>query len=527
MDEPIKLHETESTVVRHLRTFGLIAYIPLFFLSVTLHANATPIDSAKCSALVSTSFGPDIKIESATIVAETPQAPEHCDVRGVIAPEAKFAVKLPAKWNERFYMVGGGGYAGSISHGPMNTGLQKGYATASTDTGHDASKEPLATFANPGPNNPNADRKVLDYAYLAVHNTAVLAKQLIKAYYGALPKYSYWVGCSTGGRQGLMEAQRYPEDFDGYVIGAPVLRISGEQMRGIWNAQAVTSEPGRLAIEKLPLLASVVYNKCDGVDGVKDGLIADPKRCDFDPAADLPKCAGDADARDCFTTAQIAGLKKVYGGVRNSGGRLLYPGQPPGAEVAPPGGRSGWIGSIGAEPGAGLAFGETFMRFMVRPPLGADWSYKSFNFDSDPEKLAGLSRMIDATNPDLSKLKKRGSKIIQYHGWADALVNPQASVDYYESVQKKMGAAATAQFYKLYMIPGMFHCAGGIGCDRSDWFTPLVEWVERGSAPQAIAGSHAQQGATVLTRPHCPYPQIAKYKGTGDVTKAESFTCEK
>jgi feruloyl esterase len=505
---------------------SLLALFGLLLIPVPL-VRASGIDAEKCRALMSTDLGSDIKIESAVMVAETPQAPEHCDVRGVIAPEAKFAVKLPTKWNERFYMVGGGGYAGSISHGPMNAGLLKGYAAASTDTGHDAAKEPLATFANPGPGNPHADRKVIDYAYLAVHNTAVLAKRLITAYYGSPAKYSYWVGCSTGGRQGLIEAQRYPEDFDGYVIGAPVLRISGEQMRGIWNAQAVTSEPGRLAMEKLPILASAVYNKCDEKDGVRDGLIADPRKCDFDPGADLPKCSDDVDGRDCFTSGQIEGLRKVYGGVRNSQGRLLYPGQPVGAEVAPPGGRSGWFGSIGAEPGAGLMFGETFMRFMTRPPKGADWSYKSFNFDTDPASIAAISRMIDATSADLSKLRKRGGKIIQYHGWADALVNAQVSVDYYESVIKKMGSAQTAQFYKLYMIPGMFHCAGGIGCDRADWFTPLVEWVEKGTPPQAIAAARMQQGATVMTRPHCPYPEIAKYKGTGEITKAENFSCER
>jgi hypothetical protein len=482
-------------------------------------------DDAKCVALASASFGAEVKITSTTLVAATPQAPEHCDVRGVIAPEAKFAVKLPTTWNKRFYMVGGGGYAGAISHGPMNTGLQKGYATASTDTGHDAAKEPLATFANPGPNNPHADRKVLDYAYLAVHNTAVLAKQIIQAYYGSVPQYSYWVGCSTGGRQGLMEAQRYPEDFDGYVIGAPVLKISGEQMRGIWNAQAVTAEPGRLAVEKLPLLAAAVYKKCDVVDGVADNLIADPRRCNFDPAVDLPNCAGDVDGKDCFTTGQIAGLKKVYGGVRNSKNKLLYPGQPLGAEIAPPNARSAWIGSIGAEPGAGLAFGETFMRFMTRPPLGPEWSYKSFNFDTDPAKLAAISKLIDATNPDLNKLKKRGGKIIHYHGWADALVNAQVSVDYYESVLKKMGRQQTSEFYKLYLIPGMFHCAGGVGCDRADWFTPLVEWVEKGVAPGAISGARVQQGATVMTRPHCAYPEVAKYKGGGDTSKAENFSC--
>jgi Tannase and feruloyl esterase len=499
--------------------------IPIILMLVASCAVSARADGAGCSALAAKPFGSEVKIDSATLVAATANVPEHCDVRGTIWPEAKFAVKLPTNWNNRFYMVGGGGYAGQISHGPMNTGLQKGYATASTDTGHDAAKEPLATFANPGPNNPHAERKLLDYAYLAVHNTASLAKQIIKAYYGSEPRYSYWVGCSTGGRQGLMEAQRYPEDFDGYVIGAPVLKISGEQMRGIWNAQAVTSEPGRIAVEKLPLLADAVYKKCDEVDGLRDGLIADPRRCRFDPAADLPKCPAGEDGRDCFTKAQTDGLKKVYSGVRTSAGKLLYPGQPVGAEIAPPGGRSPWIGSIGAQPGVGLAFGETFMRFMTRPPLGPDWSYKSFNFDTDPAKLAGISAMIDAINPDLTEVRKRGGKIIHYHGWADALVNPQMSVDYYESVLKKMGEKQTKEFYKLYMIPGMFHCAGGVGCDRADWFAPLVDWVEKGIAPGVLAGSHIEKGATVMTRPHCAYPEVAKYKGSGDSSKAENFTC--
>lgn len=486
----------------------------------------------RCAKLASQALGKDVTIATAQFVAASANAPEHCDVRGVILPEAKFAVKLPTNWNQRFYMVGGGGFAGQLSLPQMNPGLQKGYATATTDTGHDAAKEPLGTFAEHRADNPQADRKKLDYAYLAVHNTAVVAKQLIKAYYGDSPKYSYWVGCSTGGRQGLMEAQRYPEDFDGYVIGAPVLKISYEGMRGIWNAQAVSLGAGAVAYDQLPLLAEAVYQKCDGSDGLKDGLIADPRQCRFDPLHDLPKCANDVAGKDCFTTAQRQGLQKVYGGVRNSKGALLYPGQPLGAEVAvpSPGGqaRSGWIGSIGGDGGMGLGFGETFMRFLAfEPQRGKEWSWKQFNFDTDPPQMAAFSKLIDATNPDLTKLKQRGGKIIHYHGWADALVNPNMSVNYYESVLQKMGQRATAQFYKLYMIPGMFHCAGGVGCDRADWFSPLVEWVEKGVVPNVIAGARVQQNTTVMTRPHCPYPQVAKYKGSGDPNQAENFVCGK
>jgi feruloyl esterase len=501
----------------------------LFVLSiVALTTPSALADGAKCAALASASFGSEVKIESATLVAATQQAPAHCDVRGTIWPEARFAVKLPANWNNRFYMVGGGGYAGNLSLPQMNPGLQKGYATATTDTGHDAAKEPLGTFAERRADNPHADRKKIDYAYLAVHNTAVLAKQIIHAYYGSAPKYSYWVGCSTGGRQGLMEAQRYPEDFDGYVIGAPVLKVSGENLRGIWNAQAVSTHEGvagALSHDKMPLIADAVYKKCDGIDGAPDGLIADPRKCNFDPLKDLPKCAGDLDGKDCFTTAQLQGLRKVYGGVRNSKGKLLYPGQPLGAEIAV-NGRSGWVGSIGGDGGAGATFGETAMRFMAfEPQRGKAWTWKQFDFDKDPPQIAAFSKLIDATDPDLSRLKKRGGKIIHYHGWADALVNPNMSVEYYESVLKKMGRQQTQQFYKLYMIPGMFHCRGGIGCDQADWFTPLVEWVEKGVAPGALAGSRVASGATVMTRPLCTYPEIAKYKGSGDINRAENFTC--
>ena len=269
----------------------------------------------------------------------------------------------------------------------------------------------------------------------------------------------------------------------------------------------------------------MICNTLSFIDRQILGLLVDPIKQDLKLTDIELGALQEVDSKDCFTTGQIAGLQKVYGGVRDSKGKLLYPGQPLGAEIAPPNGRNAWIGSIDGEPGVGLAFGKTFMRFMVRPPLGPDWSYKSFNFDTDYAKLAAISKMIDATSPDLSVLKKRGGKIIHYHGWADALVNPQASVDYYESVLKKIGARQTNEFYKLYMIPGMFHCRGGVGCDDADWFTPLVDWVEKGVAPNVIAGKRVVNNNTVMTRPHRPYPQAAKYQGGGDTSKAENFRC--
>ena len=277
-----------------------------------------------------------VTITSVTLVAATDTVPEHCEIIGTIEPEIGFAVDLPTDWNGRFYMAGNGIYAGSISYDAMDVGLSMGYATASTDTGHDTSADPMmgmfdASFAY---NNPEAE---IDYCYRAVHETAVTAKEIIEAYYGEQPSYSYFVGCSTGGRQGLMEALRYPEDFDGIVAGAPVVDFTGVQMWGIWNAQALLGD-GNIPPESLPILAEAVYTKCDGVDGLVDGLINDPRNCTFDPATDLPPGS--------FTPAQVEALEKIYDGVRNSQGELLYPGAPLGTEVF-------GVGMMG--PGSGWA----------------------------------------------------------------------------------------------------------------------------------------------------------------------------
>src|SRR5262245_35241966 len=369
--------------------------------------------TVKCTDLPTESFGSEVKIESATVVAATATMPEHCDVRGVIWPEAKFALKLPKVWNQSFLMVGNGGAAGGISFVAMEPGLRRGFAAISTDTGHDAAKEPGAIFAYPGPNNPNAKRKLIDFAYQAVHETAVLAKQIIKTHYGAAPRYSYWQGCSTGGRQGLIEAQRFPEDFDGLVVGAPVLNHTFQNMRHIWNARAL-SGPGAIASNKLPVLAQAVYKKCDGMDGLADGLIDDPRQCKFDPAIDLPGCPANEDNPNCFTPAQIESLRKIYGGVKNSAGKLLFSGQPLGAEVFVQN-RSGWDAFISD---VSLNLPLTYMRYaFFDPPPGPNWDTKLFNFDNDPQRMAGYAAIGNATNPDLHKLKQCGGRIIHYHGW--------------------------------------------------------------------------------------------------------------
>lgn len=485
---------------------ALILSIPL------LAATAVP-----CDQLAKHDWATEgLTIESAKRVAATATVPEHCDVRGTFFPEAKFSVKLPTVWNHRFQMVGGGGYTGVISFPAMDNALRGGYATASTDTGHDAAKEPIASFGYPGPNNPHADRKVLDYAYMAVHETAVLAKQIVAVHYGEPAKFSYWVGCSTGGRQGMMEAQRFPSDFDGYVIGAPVLELSSINLRGIWNAQAVVDGPAAVPASMMPLVADAVIRKCDAVDGVVDGLIEDPRRCAFDPLTDLPRCSA-AGQSGCFTTAQLEGLKKVYDGPRDSSGRRLYPGTPVGAE------RGGWNGSIVGTPNMGLRFGESYMQsFGLQPPPGPSWSFHQFDWDKDPPKLAKTAALLDAVDPDLSAVKNKNARILQYHGWADALVTPYGSIDYYESVLKKMGAQQTKDFYRLFMVPGMGHCSGGAGCYQVDWLSPLVNWVEHGKGPSVLLGANP---ASHRTRPICAYPNVAVYKGSGSIDAIANFAC--
>lgn len=471
-----------------------------------------------CESLPSKSFGKDVKIDSAVVVPASDKLPAHCEVRGVIWPEARFALKLPAIWNDRFQMVGNGGTAGIISVAAVDTALRKGFAAVSTDTGHDAAKEPLATFAHVTPANPNGARKFIDFAYLSVHETALVAKQIVLAYYGAAARYSYWVGCSTGGRQGMHEAQRYPEDFDGLVIGAPGLFLTGNVMRRLWVGQSQQGE-GAMPVEKLPLLNKLVYAKCDPADGLADGVIEDPRRCGFQPSRDLPKCSG-ADGLDCFTRPQIAALEKIYGGVRNTKGKLLFPGEPVGSE-------SVWSDNLVGPSKTVLPRSESQMKFYVlSPPPGPSWSYTMFDFDKDPPRTARAGKALNPLNPDLSRLKKRGGKIIQYSGWADQQVNPLPGVSYYEAVSKRMGDAQTRDFYRLFMVPGMFHCANGPGCGSVDWLAAVMDWVEKGVAPAQLTGAHLEKGQPTRTRPVCPYPQVARYKGSGRIEDAANFACQ-
>ncbi len=478
-----------------------------------------------CDELVAGFHENKVTIDSAISVAATDTAPEYCDIRGLIGAEAepgkgiRFAVWLPVMkdWNRRFYMVGGAGYGGSLNLTAMSVGLNQGYATATTDTGHDGAVFPLATFAY---NDPQNER---DYSYRAVHETVVSAKALIKAHYGEGPAYNYWVGCSTGGRQGLMEAQRFPEDFDGLVIAAPVLDFTGTQIGGIWSTRALMGE-GAIPAAKLPLLSSAELAACDASDGLVDGEITDPRLCHFDAATDLPACPGDIDGDNCFTSAQRDAVSKIYAGPKTTSGEQIFPGYAVGTGVLGP--SSAWVPWFLNPDGPSILemLGTSFMRYLAfSDDPGPDYVWQvEFDFDTDPFRMQRIRRVLDAVNPDMSSFSKRGGKIIQHHGWADAALTPYMSIEYFERVVAQMGLKQTSDFYKLYLVPGMFHCSGGSGPNTFDVFAPLVNWVEHGVEPASIIATHPTSNRT---RPLCTYPMVAQYSGSGSIDMAENFKC--
>jgi Tannase and feruloyl esterase len=455
--------------------------------------------------------------------------PAHCRVTGLLSPEIAFEVSLPAKWNGRFYMIGNGGHAGEALDdagrvAQRNTALGLGFAFAQTNTGHDARKEPGATFVLSNP------QKAIDYAYRAVHLTATTAKDITKDYYGKPVAHAYWNSCSNGGRQGLIEAQRFPEDFDGIVANAPWVDQTGFTIGAMWNQKALSEAPVTPA--KLALVADKVMGKCDAIDGLKDGLIDDPRKCKFDPARDVPACSAGADSADCLTAAQAAAIAKVYSGPV-SNGKPFFPGFMPGSEAVMPGlfgggTGSGWMNVIvttqpDGKP-ADFNLAENTMRYLVHKPPKADYDYKTFNFDRDIHLVDDWSKLADAKNPDLSNFKKRGGKLLMTYGWADSILQPMMGVNYYEQAVAKNGPD-TKDFFRLFMVPGMAHCAGGIGPDRHDSMTSMINWVEKGQAPASMVASRVVNNQVVRTRPLCPYPQVARYSGQGSMDDAANFRC--
>jgi feruloyl esterase len=432
--------------------------------------------------------------------------PAFCRVAATLTPsgdsQIKIEVWLPAQnWNGKLRGNGNGGWTGSISPATLASGVERGYASVMTDTGHTGGS---GSFAQGHP------EKLIDFGYRSTHEMTVAAKAIVRAYYGESATRSYFTGCSAGGRQALMEAQRFPEDYDGLVAGAPGLNWSGRAMQALWIAQAVhRDEASYIPPAKYKLIHDAMLSSCDALDGVTDGVLENPLRCKFDPK-DL-ECKG-SDATSCLTPAQVRAVRTIYSPVSNRRtGARIFPGFEPGSEL-------GWATMAGPEP---FTIGMDLFRYVVFGDQS--WDFRKFDFDADIARTMKASADLNALDPDLKKFAARGGKLIQYHGWNDPQIAPESSVEYYRTVVDQM--KDVQGFYRLFMVPGMAHCGGGEGTSTFDMLTALEQWVEQKKAPEQVAAARVRDGKTDRTRPLCPFPQVAQYKGSGSTNEASNFVC--
>lgn len=500
------------TVALALSAFAVPASAEQFANSGTgsIDYEATPYQaSMRCKDLIATS-NYDYTVISAKQIAASGDLPEHCRVSGLVQSEVRFEVNLPLAWNGRLYMYGNGGLAGTPADDPgkqlaRNRALRRNFATAYTDTGHDRRAEPGGTFAH------NNFHKLVDYGFRAVHLTVTSAKRIAHSFFTQAPNHSYWDGCSTGGRQAMISAQRFPDDFDGIVAGAPAADYSGLKFSQAWRVSAIT----RSGLEEAEVveLSKHIYARCDAVDGLRDGLISDPRVCDFN-VEHLPKCQGE-DTVQCFDDQEINALKQYYAPVVLAG-EEIYPAIPVGSEVvgATFGGtqRTGWFPWLINPNGRTLLdeLGSDFFRYMVFFKDRPDFDWTEFDYVTHPDGLEEFRAVVDALDPDLSRLKARGGKILSYFGWADPDINPLTLISYRDQVQAL--DSEVDDYFRVFLLPGVFHCRGGAGPDRFDSMTPLVDWVENEVAPaQFDTWQELEVGQRSNVRPTCAYPKSAKH----------------
>ena len=520
-------------MARRLVAALVIALIPV----IALVATPTATSGTSCLNLAALTI-PNVTIKSATAIPAGPFAaggaqpaadgtpqrggmtvPAFCRVEATARPtsdsEIKFEVWIPPAdaWNGKFQGVGNGGYQGSISYAAMAIALRRGYATASTDTGHTGDDMKF------GQGHPE---KLIDYGYRAVHVMTESSKLIIRNAAGRFAEKSYFVGCSAGGQQALSEAQRYPEDYDGIVAGDPAANRIRQTFGFLSSWIATHTADGKpiLTQPKLALLTKSVVDACDAIDGLKDGIVDDPRRCHFDPAKLL--CKAGADDATCLTTAQVEAAKKMYEGTKNPRtGELIYTGWPRGSE------------------GFGEAAGQSWRQYVVDPPepmrVGffkywlfhdPNWDFRTIDWDRDLAYAEQKLSFMAAVDKDLTPFKKHGGKLLMYTGWSDPVVPPQDTVAYYDGVVKTMGGlAATRDFYRFFLAPGMGHCAGGPGPNQFDAIGALEHWVEKGNAPDKMIATHSTAGKIDRSRPLCLYPLVARWKNTGSSDDAANFAC--
>lgn len=458
---------------------------------------------------------PDVALESIKAVTpdetKNPEAKPHTQVKGVIGGTVRFELLLPEQWNQRFVMGGGGGFVGSIQNAARDS-VNRGFATVGTDTGHESEPGYLAAWALD-----NVEAQ-LNFGYLAVHRTAEVAKALVRAYYGQDSKHCYFVGCSRGGGQAMMESQRFPQDFEGIVAGAPAFNWTGFAASMVAIAKALYPDPNHLdstvlTKEALQKLQQGILEQCDSEDGLKDGIIQDPSSVHFD----LAKVDG-------LTDEQRTAIEAIYQGAYN-GPAQIGPGYPRAAECDPDQWIAWLVGPIPPMvakdhvPDLTFAFGTQVFKYLVFDDPQWDYSKYSFsNFERDTRRAASF---LNATDPKLEGFKARKGKLILWHGWADPALPAEATAEYYRKVLAWDPEAG--QYCRLFMIPGCLHCGGGPGAAEVDWLSVLVNWVENNQAPDQLIASRTEHGSKRFTRPLYPYPLRAMYKGSGDPNIAASF----
>jgi feruloyl esterase len=436
--------------------------------------------------------------------------PAFCRVVATLRPspdsDIRIEVWLPSSgWNGKLQSVGNGAWAGVIPYPAMGAALAGGYATTGTDTGHTGNN---ARFAVGHP------EKLTDYGYRAVHEMTVAAKAIIAGFYGNAPRLSYWNSCSTGGRQGLMEAQRYPADYDGIIAGAPVYERTRQLIWELWIAQAVHKDDASyIPPAKYPAIHRAALAACDAADGATDGLIEHPPACTFDPGT-LQCSSGDGPS--CLTAPQVEAARKIYTPATNPRThQQIYPALQPGSELA-------WGGLAGPQP-----VGEAVDLFKYLVFDNEQWDFRTLDFATAVELTDKAERgVLNATDANLKPFLSRGGKLLLYHGWNDQLVAPLSTVNYYHRVLETTGRSQATSSVRLFMMPGMTHCAGGEGPNTFDKIGVMEQWVEHGQAPERIVASHSTEGRVDRTRPLCPYPQVAAYKGAGSFDDAASFVCK-
>ena len=445
-----------------------------------------------------------------------------CRVAGFAAPTSDSHISfevwlpLPANWNGNYTGIGNPGFIGSISYAGIAREVTRGSATASTDTGH--------SDVNPTSEAPDVwaighPEKVADWGHRAVHETTVAAKQLIRAYYGKAEKLSFWSSCHEGGNQALTEAQKYPADFDGIAAGDPAYYIThlqaGSEYIAWVNVKDGVEAPAYIPPSKYPVIHRAALDACDALDGVRDGFIENPIRCHFDPKT--IQCPGKSDLGSCLTAPQVETAKKIYEGPKFADGKQIYAGFEPGSEL-------GWgIMITGPEP---LSINNGFFKSVVFED--PKWDYHTFDVARDTKFAEQkVGKLVDSNDPNLKPFKDHGGKLLLYQAWEETAVPPRTAIDYYNSVLAAMGGESqTRDFFRLFMVPGMFHCGGGVGTSEFDAMTAMIRWVELNEAPDRVIGTHSENGKQVRTRPLCPFPRVAKYKAKGDADDAGSFTCE-